>query len=254
MSISLLLKLSIFLALSLVINNSRASKGERQIVPDSIKMNITASIKQVYPNLAIHSITTSPITGIFKVKLKENKQILFASADGTYFISGDMYTLDDNKFVSLQRAERTIDLINTISLSDMIIYPAAGSALQHIYIFTDVDCPYCAKLHKEIPILNGQGIEVRYLAYPRAGLYSPSHSKISAAWCSETPLKLLPIIQQGQTVPIKDSCDTTAIDKQFTIGNKIGVTGTPTIVFSDGEMISGYHTAESIISKVLSKK
>ena len=35
---------------------------------------------------------------------------------------------------------------------------------------TDVlnDCGYCRKLHREISQLNDFGIEVRYLAYPRA--------------------------------------------------------------------------------------
>ena len=49
-------------------------------------------------------------------------------------------------------------------------------------IFTDIDCGYCRKLHKEVPELNRLGVAVRYLAYPRAGIGSISYDKAVSAW------------------------------------------------------------------------
>ena len=46
-----------------------------------------------------------------------------------------------------------------------------------ISVFTDIDCGFCRKLHKEVLNLNALGVEVRYLAFPRAGLDSKSYQK-----------------------------------------------------------------------------
>ena len=59
----------------------------------------------------------------------------------------------------------------------MVVYPAEGETKSKDYIFTDVDCGYCRKLHKEVPALNKAGIEVRYLAFPRGGLQSSTSKK-----------------------------------------------------------------------------
>ncbi|MCB1674449.1 MAG: thioredoxin fold domain-containing protein, partial [Pseudomonadales bacterium] len=66
-----------------------------------------------------------------------------------------------------------------VPLKDMIIYPAAeGKTKGVVYVFTDVDCGYCRKIHQEVPVMNNMGIEVRYLAFPRAGYPSPTSQKM----------------------------------------------------------------------------
>ena len=52
-----------------------------------------------------------------------------------------------------------------------------------VTVFTDIDCPYCARLHREVKELNDNGIKVRYLAFPRAGIPSSSYDKTVSVWC-----------------------------------------------------------------------
>ena len=67
----------------------------------------------------------------------------------------------------------------------MVVYPAIGETKSHITVFTDTTCPYCHKLHAEVPELNKRGIEVRYVAFPRQGLGSPGDEQLQAVWCSK---------------------------------------------------------------------
>ena len=54
--------------------------------------------------------------------------------------------------------------------------------------FTDISCPYCQKLHQEVPELNKQGVTVRYLAFPRNGVKNNVVSQqMNAVWCSGFP-------------------------------------------------------------------
>lgn len=217
-------------------------------LPEAITQAITQQLTQVKPDVVITSITTSPISGLYKVTLENSNQVIFSDKTGGYFIAGDMYKIDENNLINLQKEERIINLLSQIDLQDMIIYRTQGVVKNILYIFTDVDCPYCVKLHQEIPSLTQRGIEIRYLAYPRSGLYSPAFTKLAAAWCSADPHETLSKLQQGGYTNMDDDCDDRMIEEQYVIGNQIGVNGTPSIVLPNGKVISGYHSAEELIA------
>jgi protein-disulfide isomerase len=114
--------------------------------------------------------------------------VLYASADGQYIVQGYLFQLKDGKPVNLtEKTERLgiSKLINGIPVAETVVYPAKGETKSHITVFTDTTCPYCHKLHAEVPELNKRGIEVRYVAFPRQGLGSPGDEQLQAVWCSD---------------------------------------------------------------------
>ncbi|MCV6604334.1 MAG: thioredoxin fold domain-containing protein, partial [Porticoccaceae bacterium] len=163
-------------------------------------------------------------------------------ADGTYFIQGDL-----NK-TRLGRTENWLDgvyapirreLIQSASVDDMVVYKPQGATKAVIHVFTDIDCGYCRKMHQEIPTLNAMGVEVRYLAFPRAGMDSESEHKIRSVWCADDPLQAMDRSKQGYDLPRRD-CKTDAIANHLQLVEKMGLTGTPAMVLSDGTLIPGY--------------
>jgi thiol:disulfide interchange protein DsbC len=121
-----------------------------------------------------------------------------------------------------------------------------------IAVFTDIDCPYCAKLHNEVPALNKAGITVRYFMYPRAGIGSASFKKAESVWCNKDRNAALTKAKNREEVA--DTKCENPIEDQFVLGQKIGVTGTPAIVLSSGELIPGYRPAKALISMIEAKK
>src|SRR4029078_12312508 len=74
----------------------------------------------------------------------------------------------------------------------MIIFsPPKDKIKTTITVFTDIDCGYCRKLHSGMKQINDLGIEVRYMAFPRAGLTSDSYVKFVSAWCSDNKQEAL---------------------------------------------------------------
>ena len=113
-------------------------------------------------------------------------------------------------------------------------------------MFTDVTCFYCQKLHKEVPALNKRGVEVRYLAYPRAGVGSAGFNQLASAWCADNPQETLTQLKNKQSVPEK-VCADNPIAAQYQLGQELGVRGTPAIVTQDGQMIPGYQSADDLM-------
>ena len=118
-----------------------------------------------------------------------------------------------------------------------------------VTVFTDVDCFYCQKLHNEVPAMNERGIEVRYLAYPRAGVGSESYRKIASAWCDKDPQEAITRLKNRQNIP-ENVCPGNPVADQFMLGQQAGVRGTPALVLESGEMVPGYLSAQDLAARV----
>ncbi len=199
----------------------------------------------------IESVAASPLNGLYEVKLKGGR-VLYASADGQFVMQGYLFQIQDGKPVNLtEKAERLAiaKTINGIPVADMVVYPAVGPAKSHITVFTDTTCPYCHKLHAEVPELNRLGIEVRYVAFPRQGLGSPGDEQLQAVWCSKDRKGAMDQMVDGKT--IKASKCANPVGQQFQIGQSIGVSGTPAIVLQSGQVIPGYQPAPQVAKLAL---
>lgn len=207
---------------------------------------ITESISNAIPGLVIKDIQETAIKGMYQVET-ESGEVLFSSANGQYFFTGDMYSIAGKKLQNLSEAKREqsrIAKINTIKNDQKIVFPAEGERKGSITVFTDIDCGYCRKLHREVPELNAMGVEVSYLAYPRAGVNSESYNKYVSAWCAEDKLLAMTKAKNGKTLESK-VCDN-PVANQFNLGREIGISGTPAIILDDGTLIPGYINAAKI--------
>lgn len=203
-------------------------------------------LSQTMPGLKVKSVKKTNIEGLFQVETTLG-EILFSSADGRYFITGDMYSTNNNTLVNLSeemRGRERVSKVGLIKEDQKITFPAKGSTKGKISVFTDIDCGYCRKLHKEVPELNAMGIEVSYLAYPRAGLNSESYKKYVSAWCADDKLAAMTKAKSGQALEPKNC--TNPVASQFQLGRDIGISGTPAIILEDGTLIPGYINAKKI--------
>ena len=204
---------------------------------------------QLLPELAIVSVTQTPMPGFFHIEL-ESGQALYGSADGQFLFSGDMYRLSDRveNLAEVARQAKRRALLAKESLDDMVVFSPAGPTKAHITVFTDVDCGYCRKLHSEMADINALGIEVRYMGYPRAGLGTPTHAKIVSAWCAEDRNVAMTTLKSGGEIPNLDCKN--PIARQYELGRKLGVSGTPAIITADGRLLPGYMPAAVLAKEI----
>lgn len=207
----------------------------------------TASLNEKLKPLfgsAADSINPTPVNGIYEAKF--GTELVYVSADGRYFFSGDL--IDGATRTNLSEQSRTVErkaMLAKIEEKDAVIFKAKGEQKHLLTVFTDVDCGYCVKLHKEVPQLNEAGVSVRYLAYPRAGVGSESYKKIVNVWCADDKLDAMTKSKAGETIATKE-CEN-PVAKEFELGQKLGVNGTPALFTEDGTMIPGYRPADQLV-------
>jgi len=213
-----------------------------------IEEEISGRLMQLDPNIPIKSIAAEPVGGYHAVTLGSG-EVLYVSTDLQFIMSGTLYQVSDRGLVNL--TEESLKSVRKVAMdgvsdADMVIYPAEGERKARILVFTDIDCPYCRKLHDEVPQLNEMGIEVAYLAFPRSGPETPTAKKMEAIWCQQGDARL-EAMDRAKTGDENEpqSCDN-AVVEQFMLGQQIGVTGTPALIFEDGSLVPGYVPAQRL--------
>lgn len=199
-------------------------------------------IAEMIPGLTVEDVSEGPIDGLYEVTM--GSQIVYLTGDRRYLVKGDIIDLNTNESVTeKRRSGLRLETLNALDDSQMVIF-GSEDATHTITVFTDIDCTYCRKLHREMAVLNDRGIRVRYVFYPRHGPGSESWAKADAVWCSDDRQSAMTRAKSGEAVEAK-SCPT-PVAEHYALGNKLGVRGTPALVMGDGELIGGYVPAAEL--------
>ena len=213
---------------------------------------IVTKINQVLPaGMSVKGIKESQVEGLFIVDIGD-LQPIYASKDGNFFLYGEMYSIENGTLLNTTKQEINLNrkavLDSELSEEDFITF-AADNEKHVVTVFTDVDCGYCRKFHGEIEDFNAQGITINYVAFPRSGLESDSYNKIVSAWCSRDPKGTLTALKQGLDPELK-LCQDHPVEDHFLLGQRIGITGTPAIISSSGDLLPGYLPPIDLLKKL----
>ena len=198
------------------------------------------------------AVRPSPIAGLYEAEI--GSMIFYISADGSKFVIGSVYEPNGTQPKNLTDQKRNklrVDAINSLSESEMVVFAPASKTKHTVNVFTDVDCGFCAKFHREVPALNKLGVKVRYLAFPRAGVDSLTYKTMVSVWCAKDQQKAMTNAKNG--VKIEKATCSNPIAKHLNLGQQIGITGTPAMVLSDGELVPGYMPADKLFVKLEEK-
>ena len=215
--------------------------------------NIREGLKNILPDGAvIELIEPSPIPGIYAVYYGD-LQPIYVTQDGSFFIYGDIYKININSISNITEksvAERRKLILQNIPSEELISFKSSNEQFS-VIVFTDVDCGYCRKLHNQIDEYNSLGISINYAAFPRSGIGTSAFTKMVGAWCSDNPKDSMTKLKNNLTLDIS-FCENQPVSKQYIIGKKLGVDGTPSVFSMDGEMFPGYIEPEELLLRLKS--
>jgi len=199
----------------------------------------------------ITDFSKSKVHGLYRVEIN-GSQTIYATEDGKHFINGDLFQSNSNNVTNLtelKRNDKRRKLIDSINLDSAISFKPKEKIKKTVIVFTDTDCYYCRKLHKEIADYKKLGIEVKYLAYPRSGIgkKSKTYKTMSSIWCSKDKNRAMTRAKKKKRIK-SIKCEN-PVKNHYKFAKKIGVRATPAILFESGELHMGYLPA-----KILAKK
>ena len=218
---------------------------------DSVETNIKKTLqKHLGAGTPVEAVTKTPYSGLYEVKI--GNEIVYTDAEGKYIFIGRVVEAETSKDLTEARLEE----VNKIKFADLPLDLAAktvkGNGKRMIAVFEDPNCGYCKRFRKTLTEMND--ITIYTFMYPILG--EDSKTKVKNIWCSADRAKAWDDWMLNAKAPAvaPGSCSAAANDKVIEIGRKLGVSGTPTVFFTDGTRVPGAIEAKKLEAKLASIK
>lgn len=216
------------------------------------KRPLTNLLRQRIGNAKIDNIAQTSIEDLWQVQI--GNRYIYLLDDGKHALMGDLVNLESGRNIT-ERSRRVaaVAAIAEFSDEDLVIFAARGESKATLNVFTDTSCPFCQKLHGEIEKLQEAGITVRYLPYARGGSSGPGYQHLKSVWCADDRNQAMTDAknQRFDSLPAGDCTAAAMIERGYRAGNKIGISGTPALIKSNGEKIEGYRPYQELIPRLL---
>ena len=212
-----------------------ATAGEAEI-----RKNLPARIPQ-FP--AIDEISKSPLPGIYEVRVN-GAQIFYTDEQGNYLIQGNLIDVKTRRNLTEERVEKLSEVaFDKLPLQDSIKI-VRGNGKRKLAVFEDPNCGYCKRFEKDMKTVDN--VTVYLFLYPVLG--PDSSVKSRDIWCSKDKGKAWADWMETSTKPATaaSSCDVTPLQRNVEFGRKYNITGTPTLIFSNGTRTPGAIPAEQV--------
>ncbi len=221
---------------------SALAQGKADATLDRVKSAVQKTLGADAP---IKSVARTPIPGLYEVSI--GGEILYADEKAQYVILGG--NLVDTKTRQNLTEARQSEL-NKIDFSKLPLDRAfkyvKGNGSRKIAVFSDPNCPYCKRFEETLKSSKIDNVTVYTFLYPVLGPNSDTKSK--AIWCASDPLKAWHdwMLDKKEPPAPNAKCDDGAVKQNVVLGHQLNITGTPTIILTDGRRLPGAVPAEEL--------
>ena len=181
----------------------------------------------------IDEVRSTPMAGLYEVRV--GTDVFYTDTKGNFLIQGELI---DTK----ARRNLTEDRIAKLSAVDFSALPlkdafvtVRGNGKRQMVVFADPNCGYCKRFERDLQKVNN--VTVHTFLYP---ILSPdSAEKSRNIWCAKDRTTSWDDWMLRDKTPVDAACDTAALQRNLAFGKKYKITGTPTVIFTDGSRAPG---------------
>ncbi|WP_432719607.1 DsbC family protein [Jeongeupia wiesaeckerbachi] len=209
----------------------------------SAQADSKTDIKQIREKLAstlqgreITAVNASPIKGVYEVVIA-NRQIVYTDAQANFVIVGDMVDVAKKESVTERRmAELMKTDFNKLPF-DQAFKEVRGTGARKLAVFSDPDCPFCKRLEQE-SLKGVDNVTIYTFLFP-LNIHPDAERKSKLIWCADDKAAAWSNFMNNGKLPEGKADCATPIEKNLVLGESLGITGTPALVFGNGRIVSG---------------
>jgi thiol:disulfide interchange protein DsbC len=212
---------------------------------NTVEANIKKALEPHLGGAKIESVKETPYGGLYEVRVAGD--ILYTDKKGEFLVIGQVYDVKSSRNLTRER----IDDINKIKFSDlpleMALKQVKGNGKRVIAVFEDPNCGYCKRL-RQTTLKEIDNVTIYTFMYNI--LSQDSFTKSKNIWCAPNRNKAWDDwMINGKVPPAAPAACESPNDKVLALGQKLRITGTPAIFFSDGTRIPGAIDLKSLEAK-----
>ena len=199
--------------------------------------SVKKAVEAAYPKFKVESVTKTPYAGLYEVFM--GGQIVYTDEKMSFLIAeGRLVDPKTKKDITGERMEELTKIDFSSLPLEQAIKVVKGNGSRKLVVFSDVDCPYCKRLEQN-ELSNVTDITIYTFLYPIEQLHPDAAAKSKLIWCANNRVKAWEDwIFNNQLPKASGTCEV-PLEKIGQLARKIGVTSTPTLIFSDGKRMLG---------------
>ena len=212
----------------------------------AIRKNLLERLPQIGK---IDEVSKTPVPGLFEVRV--GTDLFYTDAEGNYLIEGQVMDLRNRRNLTEERQARLLAVdFDSLPLKDAFTV-VRGDGKRRMAVFQDPNCGFCKKFERDLQKVDN--VTIHMFLYPILG--NDSVVKSRNIWCAKDKGRTWQDwMVRDVAAPAAPSpgCDTSALDRNREFGRKHQITGTPTLLFTDGRRVPGALTAAQV-DKILTE-
>lgn len=221
------------------------------LVPPAVDAQLRKNLHERLPRIGkIDEIRRSPIPSLYEVTVEG--EIFYSDADGSYLLNGHMIDTRQKRNLTEERLEKVLAVnFDALPVKDAFTI-VRGNGKRKLAVFEDPNCGYCKRFERDLQKLDN--VTVYMYLYPILGPDSTAKSR--NIWCARDKVRAWTdwMLKNEAAPQAAASCDTSAIDRNVELGRKHRITGTPTLLFTDGSRVPGAIGAAEVEKLLASKQ
>jgi len=201
----------------------------------------------------VKEVREAPISGMWELIMEKSgeRSVAYLDREKRHLVPGPVFDIASKSLVGAQvgppqQAQPTKPDAASIPLTDSIVMGNLQGK-KRLFVFTDPDCPYCAKLHWELVRLTYMepDLAIYVKMFPLA-MHPKAYDKARVILGGHS-LKLLDKAFAGEALPAPGPQDAAkAVDDSIKLGERFGINSTPTLILPDGRVLPGVRSAPDI--------
>jgi len=198
-------------------------------------------LQSLYPATRFGAVNSTPWPGVFEVVMGAN--LAYVDETGQYFLFGHLYDMKTQRDLTAERKDSLARIeFASLPLADAV-KEIRGNGARTLAIFSDPDCPYCRRLEAEMKSLTD--LTIYTFLMPIASLHPEARGKAIAVWCSKDRLAAWHALMWRDETISATECSH-PVDRNVALGERLGISGTPTLVAADGRVLPGAASSAQI--------
>jgi thiol:disulfide interchange protein DsbC len=203
-------------------------------------------LQERFPGGQVKYIAKSPYFGLYEAMYDDT--MMYVDPKVNYVFVGQIFDAKTRTNLTEKKARE----INRVAFSelplDLAIVKVKGDGSRKLAVFSDADCPFCARLEESLKDVNN--VTIYTFLYPIDQLHPDAARKSRLIWCAPDKVKAWDEFFAAGTLPDNaGDCDN-PVAATAVLGQKLRVSATPTLVFADGSVVPGALPAASLESEL----
>ena len=199
--------------------------------------SLKKAIEAAYPKFKVESVTKTPYAGLYEVFM--GGQIIYTDEKLTFLIAeGRLVDPKTKKDVTGERLDELTKVDFSSLPLDQAIKIVKGNGSRKLVVFSDVDCPFCKRLEQN-ELINIDNVTIYTFLYPIESLHPDAANKSKLIWCASNRAKAWNDWNFNGKLPSNAGTCEVPLERIGELARKVGVTSTPTLIFSDGKRMLG---------------